>query len=236
MRNVEYGVWNKELNFLFKNSTFSTLRSPLFITGTDTGVGKSVFTACIALSILNTGKKVAVIKPIQSGKPKDSDYLSELCNNKIPVFNFYSLNLPAAPLIASRSENTEINTERIVGEIRKLEKQYDSLIIEGVGGIAVPIKEKVETPHSPLYLVSDLIKELNYPLIIVARPDLGTINHTVLTIEFAKQKKLNILGFVISGYDEQTNDTVIKTAPDMISEITGIKCLIKLPKLFLNPL
>ena len=79
------------------------------------------------------------------------------------------------------------------------------------------------------YLVADLIKDLDYPLIIVSRPTLGTINHTVLTIEFAKQKGLNILGFVISGYDEKTSDPALKTAPDVISEVTGVKCLMKVP-------
>lgn len=83
-------------------------------------------------------------------------------------------------------------------------------------------------PEYGYYLVADLISELNYPTIIVARPTLGTINHTVLTIEFAKQKGLNILGFVISGYDEDTKDHVIKTAPEEISRITGVRCLMRL--------
>lgn len=113
------------------------------------------------------------------------------------------------------------------------------VIIEGIGGIAVPIAEtrdqRPETKdHKKVYslncyLVADLIKDLTYPVIIVARPTLGTINHTVLTINFAKQKELNVLGFVISSYDEKTNDVVIKTAPDVISEITGVKCLMKVP-------
>ena len=77
--------------------------------------------------------------------------------------------------------------------------------------------------------MADLIKDLNYPVVIVASPLLGTLNHSVLTIEFAKQKRLNILGFVISGYNEVSSDPVIKTSPDVISEITKIKCLMKVP-------
>jgi dethiobiotin synthetase len=211
------------------HSVLSTQYSALFITGTDTSVGKSIFTATLSLSILNEGKKVAISKPIQTGKPRDTDLLQKLTENKISVFNTYSFELPAAPSVAAKHENKEIDIEKVISNIKKLEKEFDIVIVEGIGGIAVPIvgADLCVCPNS--YLVADLIKDLNYPTIIVARPILGTINHTVLTIEFAKQKKLNILGFVISGYDENTKDSVIKTAPDVISYITGVKCLMKLP-------
>ncbi len=77
--------------------------------------------------------------------------------------------------------------------------------------------------------MADLIKDLDYPLLVVSRAILGTINHTVLTIKFAKQKELDVLGFVVSGYDEEINDIAIKTAPDEISRITKVQCLFKLP-------
>ncbi len=195
----------------------------VFITGTDTGVGKSIFSSYLALKLFPEGKKVAISKPIQTGIPKDTDFLKELTGNKIPVFNTYSFSLGAAPSVASAIENKTIEIKKIITEIKNLEKEFDCVIIEGVGGIAVPIKQN--------YLVSDLIKDLNYPVIIVARPSLGTINHTVLTIEFAKQKGLNILGFVISGYDFNTSDYVIRTAPEEISQITQINCLMKVKKI-----
>ena len=197
----------------------------IFITGTDTGVGKSIVTAFLALSFVNEGKKVAISKPIQTGPLKDTDFLKDLTKNKIPVFNTYDFLLPAAPVVAAKHENKEIEIEKIIFDIRKLEQEFDHVIVEGVGGIAVPI---VRACHGKP-LLADLVKDLNYPVIIVARPTLGTINHTILTIEFARQKGLNILGFVISGYDEKTNDPVIKTAPDIISYITKTKCLFKFP-------
>ncbi len=195
----------------------------VFITGTDTGVGKSIFSSYLALKLFSEGKKVAISKPIQTGIPKDTDFLKELTGNKIPIFNTYSFSLGAAPSVASEIENKIADVGKIISDIRILEKEFDCVIIEGIGGIAVPIKQN--------YLVSDLIKDLNYPVIIVARPSLGTINHTVLTIEFAKQKKLNVLGFVISGYDFNTSDLVIKTAPDEISNITQTNCLMKVKKI-----
>ncbi len=194
----------------------------IFITGTDTSVGKSIVSALFALYLHSEGKKVCISKPLQTGSPKDSDSLKELTGNKIPIFNTYSFLLPAAPSISAKHENKEINIEKIISDIRKLEDQFDCVIVEGIGGIAVPIGDS--------YLVADLIKDLNYPTVIVARPSLGTINHSVLTIEFAKQKGLNLLGFVLSGYDKTLNDPVIKAAPDVISELTGVKCLIKVPK------
>lgn len=193
----------------------------IFITGTDTGVGKSIFSVFLALYWHNQGKRVVISKPIQTGSEKDTDFLSVLTEKKIPIFNTYSFNLPAAPAVAARYENKKIDKEKIIMDIKKLEQEFEHVIVEGIGGIAVPITES--------YLIADLIKDLNYPTIIVARPLLGTINHTVLTIEFAKQKKLDLLGFVISGYDEDTNDPVIKTAPDVIQETVSIKCLMKLP-------
>ena len=80
----------------------------IFITGTDTGVGKSIFSAVLALSLHNEGKKVCISKPIQSGSPKDSDFLCELTGNKTPVFNTYSFSLPAAPSVAAEHEKKKL--------------------------------------------------------------------------------------------------------------------------------
>jgi len=201
----------------------TTVTSHLFITGTDTGVGKSIFTSIIALWFFNQGKKVTIIKPVQTGRLKDTEFLSKLTKNKIPVFNSYSFKLPAAPLVASKYKSQKISVKKIISDIRKLEKDFEHVIVEGIGGIAVPILKN--------YLVADLIKDLNYPVIIVCRPSLGTINHSVLTIEFAKQKKLKVLGFVVSGYDKKTKDVAVKTAPEIISKITKVPCLMKIPVL-----
>ncbi len=223
----------------------------LFITAVDTGVGKSILTSLLGLYYLNKGKKVVICKPIQTGEEKDTDLLKNLTGNKIPIFNSYSFLLPSAPSVASKYENREISTEKIISDIKVLEKKFDVVIVEGIGGIAVPITSFViarsgndeaissrkqiatsalsEPPRNDVYLVADLIKDLNYPLIVVCRSTLGTINHSVLTLEFAKKKELDVLGFVISGYDEDTDDYVVKTAPEEICRITEQKCLLKIP-------
>jgi len=216
----------------------------LFITATDTGVGKSIYTSLLALSFLKQGKKVAISKPIQTGDELDTDLLAKLTGGKVPIFNTYTLKLPAAPSVASKLEKKKIDIKKIISDIKKLEKKFDVVIVEGVGGIAVPItevgagsrelrekKKQLSALSSQLYLVSDLIKDLDYPAIVVARPGLGTINHTVLTLDYAKKKKINVLGFVISGYDKNTKDLAIKTAPSEIERISGIKCIQKILKL-----
>lgn len=193
----------------------------IFITATDTGVGKSIFTSILASYYLSLGNEVTISKPIQTGEEKDTDLLADLTGNKISIFNTYTFKLPAAPSVAASFERKEIHKEKIIADVRKLEKEFDVVLVEGIGGIAVPL--------SGSYLISDLIKDLNYPLIVVCRPTLGTINHAVLTLEYAKQKGLNIIGYVISGYDEKTTDPVIKTAEDEITNVTGVKCLMKVP-------
>ena len=199
----------------------------IFITATDTGVGKSVLTSILAISEHRSRKKVAISKPIQTGIQKDTDILYNLTGGEIPIFNSYSFSLGAAPLISQRVEGKQINLEKVISGIKKLENEFDCVIVEGIGGIAVPLLEK----DSEIYTIGDLIKDLNYPAIIVSRPLLGTINHTVLSIEFAKQKGLNIAGFVISGDEKNTKDIVIKTVPEVIFEMTGVPCLLKVPLL-----
>lgn len=181
------------------------------------------------MSCLYAGKKVAISKPIQTGTLKDTELLRRLTGSKIPIFNTYSFTLGAAPIVSSKAENENIEKEKVISDIKKLEQEYDFVIVEGIGGIAVPIAEEKIGTGLNYYLVADLIKELNYPTIIVARQTLGTINHTVLTIQFAQEKGIDLLGFIISGYDEKENDLVVKTAPEVISNITDIKCLAKIP-------
>ena len=195
----------------------------LFVTGTDTGVGKTIFVSTLALAVNSTGKKVAIIKPVQTGSSKDTELIKKLTGGKIPVFNTYSFKLPSAPTVAAKHQGKKIKKNKIISDIKALKKRFDFVIVEGIGGIAVPITEN--------YLVADLIKELKSPLITVSSPKLGTINHTVLTLEFAKRKGLNVIGFVISGFDEKSKNVVEKTADEEISKITKVKCLFKIPKL-----
>lgn len=190
------------------------------ITGTDTDVGKTVITTAIASYLASTGKTVAVYKPVQSGAIQngnkliapDLDFVQKIAPN-IVVKNTYSFLPPVAPSLAASMAKVKIDIDKIKNDYIELTKNYDHVLLEGAGGLLCPIFDN--------YTFRDLTKELNLPILIVARPDLGTINHTLLTIEVANNSNIEVLGVVISKYPDETNDISIKTAPKMIEELSG---------------
>lgn len=197
----------------------------IFITGTDTDVGKTVVTAGMAAAVKSMGYSVGVFKPfqtgLQSGSP-DIEFVKSV-NCEILTKVSYNFKEPVAPSLAAILEEIEIDIDKIIQDYKELEKKCDFVIVEGAGGILAPIKDKL--------LVRDLIKILDLPLIIVARPNLGTINHTLLTIEAAKSQNIKTVGIIISNYPSNTEDIAIKHAPDMIKNISGEKILGILPKI-----
>lgn len=198
----------------------------IFITGTDTGVGKTIVTAAIAWNLKQAGRKVAVMKPVQTGTiisgPTDLEFVQNLIgdDHTIDTSCPYEFPDPVAPLVASMLTGERIDIKRIKESYSKLSEQNETIIVEGAGGLLVPILED--------YFMSDLALELNIPILIVARPNLGTLNHTLLTLESAKRKGLEVAGIVISNYPwdpgipEQTN-------PELILSMTGVSILGVLP-------
>lgn len=202
----------------------------IFITGTDTDVGKTIVSAALAATILNEGYKTGVYKPFQSGCIYENDRLSNpdpdfiyKINSKILVKSSYNLICPSAPHLAASLENININKELILADYGEMAEKCDFLIVEGSGGLLVPVNDNL--------LIRDYIKILDLPLIIVARPDLGTINHVLLTIEAAKSYNIEVLGVIISNYPENTDDLVIKTAPEYIKQFSGVDILGILPNI-----
>ncbi len=170
----------------------------IFITGTDTGVGKTVITAALALSLKGSGLDVGVMKPLQSGSSlpgmTDIEFLRIVLDEKehSPDDCIYSFEAPLSPDAAARLAGETIDTERIKSAYERLASSRDVVLVEGAGGLLVPIADG--------YLMADLARDLSLPLIIVARPGLGTINHTALTIECARGRGLSVLGFVINAF------------------------------------
>lgn len=202
----------------------------IFITGTDTDVGKTVVTAGIAAVLQNSGYSVGVYKPAQSGCLSENGKLIlpdphfvESINSNIVTKTTYNLIHPTAPAIAAQIEGVKIEPKNFLDDYKELSKECDIVLVEGAGGLLVPVYEN--------FLMRDLIKLLDLPLIIVARPDLGTINHTLLTIEAAKNRNIEVLGVIISNYPEDTEDVAITTAPKLIQELSGEKILGILPKI-----
>ena len=192
-------------------------KNGLFITGTDTGVGKTLIAGGIAAVLREQGLKVGVFKPIASGCRDEGILISDdteflaLCADadySLSVITPVTYKTAAAPVTCVQVEGRAIDYEEIAAAYHYLCEQTDVVIVEGIGGVLVPI----DTEHTVL----DLAVEFNLPTVIVARPDLGTINHSLLTIEAVRNAGLPVAGLVINGYNALEADIAEETAPDVI--------------------
>ncbi|MDD4178624.1 MAG: dethiobiotin synthase [Candidatus Margulisbacteria bacterium] len=194
----------------------------VFITGTDTGCGKTYVTALLAKYLIDQGINVGVMKPISTGPKTEDDalYLKKVLrlNDPLSLINPIHLKYPLAPLPAAKLENRKLKIENIFKAYRKLSRLHDLMIVEGIGGVLVPIKKN--------YFVADLIKDFDLPAIIVAKAGLGTINHTLLTVEALKSRKIEIAGVIMNGY--RGKELSEKTNADIIKQLTNIPVLAKL--------
>jgi dethiobiotin synthetase len=201
----------------------------IFVTGTDTGVGKTIITAGLAAVLQSLGYTVGVYKPIQAGCSSGnkgaiySEDLEFVVNVDANIFTkcSYLLKTPAAPLVSAPIDNMVVDLNVIVRDYKTLADQCDFVIVEGAGGISVPL--------NPGYTIKDLIKILNLPALIVARPHLGTINHSILTVEYARRYDIDITGIIISGYPRGTTCPAIKSAPQVIANFTKSEILGVIP-------
>ncbi|WP_299090605.1 dethiobiotin synthase [uncultured Metabacillus sp.] len=200
-----------------------------FVTGTDTGVGKTIIACGLAAALIEKGIDVGVFKPLLSGISRshpqsDTSLLkqmseSSLSHQDITPFEFAE---PLAPFVAGRLEEKTVGLEEVVNHWEKIKGKHEYFIIEGAGGIAVPLGDR--------FLVSHLIKALKLPIVIVARPNLGTINHTFLTVQYAKSMGIEVAGIVINGIGDHP-DLAEKTNPNVIEEVCNVPILGITPKL-----
>ena len=225
-----------------------------FITGTDTGVGKTVITAGLARILISKGYDVGIMKPITTGgKPKlevrslklDKNHSASRISNLVSpdveflvkatgitdplhIISPIRLKHPLSPDLSAKLSRTKINLNKIWSAYRELQKRHEILLVEGIGGLMVPIKDN--------YFVVDLAKRMDLPLIIVTRPALGTINHTLLTIRYARSKKLKIKGFIVNYDRPYRVGLAEKLGPKSISRISRVPCLGTIPyRAKLNP-
>ena len=193
-----------------------------FITGTDTGVGKTAITAGIAGSMRKIGIDVGVMKPIATGIPQktgfkslDVSILAEASGIKDPedLINPVFLPIPVSPYDASKLLSLPIDMPQILTKFTKLLSMHQVLLIEGIGGLMTPITKK--------FFVADMIKAMAVETIIVTRATLGTLNHTVMTCKLCKEYDIKIKGLVINNFDEK-GTAAEKNAPATLYETTGI--------------
>ncbi|MGD9581750.1 MAG: dethiobiotin synthase [Vampirovibrionia bacterium] len=202
----------------------------IFVTGTDTGSGKTVVTAGLATVLQCLGYTVGVYKPIQVGASvingsiasQDLDFVLQMDEN-IFTKSTYLLKTDAVPLVSAPLDNEIIDYNTIVRDYNFLADQCDFVIVDGSGGISDPV--------TPSITVKDLINILELPALVVAKPDKGTINHSILTVEYAKKYNIDLLGIVVSNYPQGTENRAIKTAPQIIYNFANTDLLGVLPSI-----
>jgi dethiobiotin synthetase len=176
----------------------------IFVTGTGTEVGKTVVAATLARTLAANGQRVHVFKPAVTGLDEgvETDHAllrrasgSSQGDEEIAPYRYGP---PASPHLAAAMAGEEIDPERLRQTARAAAEGADVLVCEGVGGLLVPL--------SPTYLVRDLAADLAYPLVVVAGPGLGTINHTLLTIEAARAAGLHVAAVVLNPWPEEPGE------------------------------
>ena len=172
--------------------------SGIFVTGTDTGVGKTVVTAALAQYLRRHRINVGVMKPIETGvssaRSLDSDAVrlkvAAASQDELSLIRPYGFRTPAAPLTAARLERRSILLANILTAFRLLRSRHRLLLVEGVGGVHAPLTKSED--------VLDLIQRMKLPAIVVGRVGLGGINHARLTIESLRQRKISVLALVLN--------------------------------------
>ena len=197
----------------------------IFVTGTDTGVGKTIVAATLARLLRMNGVSVGVMKPVTSGcREENSQLVSDdallLCqaagNPLSEDVAPYRLREAIAPAEAARLDGVRIDFSIIKASFDRLASSYQYVIVEGAGGLMVPLSGGL--------LVADLARELGLPLLVVARPGLGTINHTVLTCFAAQRLGLQVAGVIINGMPEHPG-LAEQGAPHQIGSLCGAPVL-----------
>lgn len=203
----------------------------LFITGTDTGVGKTLVAGGIAKILNQAGYTVGVFKPVATGckhhheglVSTDAEFLRYWsgCDFELSVINPVGFVTPAAPVVCHEFERRCVDFAAIETAYKTICQASDFVIVEGIGGIRVPISGDVD--------VLELAKAFSLPVVIVARPYLGTINHTLLTIDAVRGAGLDVAGVVISGYEATSATYAEETGPDVIAEYGDVGILAIVP-------
>jgi len=200
----------------------------LFITGTDTDVGKTYVTAGLTVTLRKMGIDVGIMKPLAAGSPQkkgfkseDVEILSRAAQISDPenLMNPQFFKMSASPYTASKNLKVPVKVGSVLSAFKNLSKKHSMLLVEGMGGIMTPILKN--------YFVADLIKEMKLDAVIVTRTRVGTINHTLMTCQMCKKYKIPIKGIIINNFD--TDGYQLKTLKRDLKSLTGIPILGTIP-------
>ena len=199
----------------------------IFVTGTDTGVGKTYVASGIAATLRARGVNVGVMKPAETGcRTRSGDLIAADAirlaraagaHDPLSLINPYRFHRSLAPSVAADLEGKTVRITRIMTAYRVLVRRHDFMIIEGAGGIMVPLSRN--------YLYLDLAQAIGLPVVIVARPGLGTINHTLLTVAALRERGISTAGVVINYTDKKRQGPAEDTNPGMIEKMSRVPVL-----------
>ncbi len=218
----------------------------LFITGTDTGVGKTVVSCLIADQWrraeigAHPRSRVGVLKPIATGCRKEreglvSDDAEQLAHaadfdpdvGPLDLINPVRYRAALAPAAAVEIEHAPIDWPAIARSLRRLDEHCSRIVAEGVGGVLVPLEQPGS--RGPITTVLDLARAIGYPVVVVCRATLGTLNHTAMTCKILRDAGLPIAGLIVNGYDPDSPDLSMQTNRDWLRRQTGVRILATLP-------
>ena len=206
-----------------------------FVTGTDTGVGKTLIAGSIARALSNQGRRVGVMKPFESGcqrngdmvVPADALFLKSMAGSQddLTLICPYAFEKPLAPGIAAQKEKVVVKLNKVQAAYNRLRAKHDIMLVEGAGGLMVPVAGN--------NLIIDIIRLLKLPLIIVARSALGTINHTLLTVREAQRSGIRVCGIILNKVSPE-RDEAEDTNPEVLRRLARVPLVGRVPYIPVN--
>ena len=185
----------------------------LFVTGTDTGVGKTHTVVQLLRLTRKSGESCAGFKPICCGDRRDAERLLEASDSSLTLdeINPVWLKTPAAPIVAAKIENVRIDAARLIAAFNALQKRVQHIVVEGAGGWLVPIRRD--------YFVSDLAGEMKLPVVVVVQNRLGCLNHAALTEKNIESCGLHCAALVLNALPD-ADDVAVRTNASVLREIS----------------
>lgn len=204
----------------------------VFITGTDTEVGKTVIAGALAMLLREQGLRVGVFKPVATGcrrdvrlglVSEDAEFLAHCADTDATLEQVNPVRYAGelAPMVAADHTKRPIDWDAIQRQWTFQQSRHDFVVVEGAGGLLVPVDKKLN--------MADLAQDWQLPLVLVARPGLGTINHTLLSIEAIRRRKLKLAGVVINGYRPASATLAEETNPEVIARLARMDIPVIVP-------
>jgi dethiobiotin synthetase len=191
----------------------------VFITATDTGAGKTIIGAGLAACLKKRGVNVGVMKPVESGGRADSQFYASVIDTGDPIelINPYHFSLPVSPHQAAREEGKEVKYEVLENAYKSLRSRHDFLIVEGAGGFFCPFSETL--------LAADVMERFGLPILVIAKPRVGTINHILLTLDCAKRRRISVVGVIINHIQDESGGVATKSKPEEFTRFADVPLL-----------